>query len=475
MIRLLIISTLACVWLCTACAIDLLKPTPPKLPAVFQQAAEAGVAAWPQTELLRSFGSEQLNALAARVERNNFDIAAATARVRQADARARQAGAAILPTVDANGNATEFTGKSGGTSGHELDWGALLSASYEVDFWGKNRATARSANALAAASRDELATVRITTLIGLASTYFQLQSIRERLALARLNLETAEKLLGVVEARFGGGVMSAAELAAQRAAVANARLPIEELQQQELEALDALALIVGEVPEAFEVPAQALEDIHEPTLSAGLPSELLQHRPDVMVAEDNLVAAHADLSAARAALFPSLTLTLTGGAQNPAIQAGVLTLPGTGPALNLSGALLQTIFDNGRRRAAIDEVTGREQELLANYRSSIVSALIDVENALGQRQHLDAQRQSQAENLTQSERAFETAQLRYREGSGQFVAVLDAQRVLYAAREQSSQYRLSRLQAVLGLSKALGGGWQRPDVARTEKASESHE
>ena len=233
--------------------------------------------------------------------------------------------------------------------------------------------------------------------------------------------------------------------------MANVRLPIEELQQQELEALDALALIVGEVPEAFEVPAQALEDIHEPALSAGLPSELLQRRPDVMAAEDNLVAAHADLSAARAALFPSLTLTLTGGVRNPAVPAGVLTLPGTGPALNLSGALLQTIFDNGRRRAAIDEVTGREQELLANYRSSIVSALIDVENALGQRQHLDAQRQSQAEKLTQSERAFETAQLRYREGSGEFVAVLEAQHVLYAAREQSSQYRLSRLQAVLGL------------------------
>jgi len=465
---------LASAFLCTACAVETPKPAPPKLPSAFQQApAGKNPGSGPtdaaqlgseiegsETELLRSFGSEPLNALAARVQSSNFEIVAATARVRQADARARQAGAAILPTLNANGDATEFTGRARGTNGHELDWAALLSASYEVDFWGRNRATARAARALAVASRDGLATVRITALMGLANTYFQLQSLRERMALVRLNVQAAERLLDVVTARYESGRTSAAELAAQRAAVANARLPMAELQQQELEALGAIALLVGEPPEGFEVPEQALQEIQEPVLSPGIPSELLRRRPDIMAAEANLVAAHADLAAARAALFPSLTLTLSGGIQNPAIQAGVLTLPGTGPALNLSGALVQSIFDGGRRRAAIDEARGHEEELLTSYQGTIVAALIDVENALGQRAHLDAQRASQEDNVRQSERTFEAAQLRFREGSGQFLAVLDAQRVLYAAREQATQYRLSRLQAILGLSKALGGGWQ---------------
>ncbi len=458
-------AVLGIAWLCAACTVEAPRPAPPELPRAFEHArtAEAtGSTPTPSasTDILRAFGSEPLNALVARVQRGNFDTTAAVARVLQADARARQAGAAILPTLDADGSATEFTGSSHGTGGHELDWSALLSASYEVDFWGRNRATARSARALAEASRAEFTTVRITTLIGLANTYFQLQSLRERLALAELNVQAAERLLAVVAARYDSGRANAAELAAQRALVANARLPITDLKQQEFEALGAIALLAGENPEGFEVPEQALQDIAEPVLSAGIPSELLQRRPDIVAAEANLLAAHANLTAARAALFPSLTLTLSGGIQNPAIQAGVLTLPGTGPALNLSGALAQSIFDAGRRRAGLDEMRAHEQELLASYHRTIIAALVDVENALGQRALLDAQRDPQQEALRQSERALEAAQLRYREGSGQFSMVLDAQRALYSARDRASQYRLSRLQAILGLSKALGGGWQ---------------
>jgi multidrug efflux system outer membrane protein len=467
--RLVIAGWLASGCLC-GCAADAVRPSPPPVPAAFQHAAPDVQAEWPEADLLHAFGSTELDRLAALAAQSNLDLIAAAARVRQADARARQAGAAILPSVDLNGNATQFTGRSGGTSGHELDWAGLLSASYEVDFWGKNRAAARSAKARADVSRDEMATVRMTSLVGLANTYFQLQSVRERLALAQLNVDNAEKLLGIVQARYEGGSMSATELAAQRALVASARLPITELQQQELEALDALALLVGAMPEGFEVQTQSLTDIKEPALEAGLPTELLQRRPDVIAAEDNLVAAHADLAVARAALFPSLNLSMTGGVQNPAIQAGVLTLPGTGPALNFSGALVQSIFDAGQRRAAIREARAHEEELIANYHNAIVSALADVENALGQRQHLGAQRQAEEENIAQSERAFEAAQLRYQAGSGQYLAVLDAQRALYAARDQFSQYRLNRLQALLGLSKALGGGWHRPASAPPELA-----
>ena len=191
-----------------------------------------------------------------------------------------------------------------------------------------------------------------------------------------------------------------------------------------------------------------------------MPSELLRRRPDLIASENNLQAAHADLIAARAALFPSLDLTASGGVQNPAVQAAVITLAGTGWSLTAGASLVQTIFDAGRRRAVIQEATARQEELVANYRGAILAALLDVENALSAIHYLELQKQAQLRNADQSERAFQGAQLRYREGAAEYLTVLEAQRALFAARDQLSQYKLARLQALIGLGKALGGGWQ---------------
>jgi outer membrane protein, multidrug efflux system len=164
--------------------------------------------------------------------------------------------------------------------------------------------------------------------------------------------------------------------------------------------------------------------------------------------------------AARAALFPSLTLTAGGGVASPAMQAAVVTLAGTGYTLSAGADVVQAIFDNGRRRAVSHEAAAHEEELLAAYRGAIFSALVDVEDALAAVQHLEQQKPAQQENIAQSERAFEGSQLRYREGAADYVTVLEAQRTLWAAREQFSEYKLARLEALLGLSKALAGGWQ---------------
>ena len=455
-----LLLAVAASWL-GGCALDTPRAAaPPPLPAAFEQQASGIAARWPTAALLQEFGSEELDSLIALGDKSSLDLAAAIARVRQADARSRQAGAALLPQVDANGTATLFTGGSGGTTAHETDWSAVLAASYEVDFWGKNRAAQTSARALAAVSRADAAVVRATVINGIAATYFQILSLRERVALAQLSRDQARQLLAFVEARLKAGRMTPAELASQQAAVANAELLIPQLRQQELEAVNALAVLVGRTPEGFKVAAQDLQSLREPAIVAGLPSELLQRRPDVQAAERGLTAANADLTAARAALFPSLNLTLTGGVQNPAVQAAVITLTGTGYSLNVGAAIVQTIFDAGRRRSVIAETQARRDELLANYRGAIVAALADVENALGQMQHLNEQRPAQNESITQSERAFDGARLRYEQGSGHFLALLDAQRVLYAAREQASLYKLNRLQSILSLSKALGGGWQ---------------
>jgi multidrug efflux system outer membrane protein len=445
---------------CTSCALQAPKPTAPEVPVAFDNGTPAGPAAWPGKDWYHGFASPELDALITQATSANLDLAGARARLTQANARARQAGAAILPSVDALGNGNFLAGHSANGSAHELDWSALLSASYEVDFWGKNRATANAARLLDTAARADRDTLALTTLAGVADGYFELLSIRDRLKLAQSNLDTARGLLEVVQVRFNAGASDPVTLATQRSVLASAQLGLPELRQREAEALTALALLVGRQPEGFQVAEAALDSLAEPRIAAGLPVELLTRRPDVYSAEANLRAADADLVAARAAMLPTLTLTAAGGIQNPAMNAAVISLAGTGPGLSLGGGLTQSIFDHGRLRAVRDESRAKDDELLASYRKAILSALVDVENALAAIHNLDAAREFQAESLAQSQQAFDGAQLRYRQGAGDFLAVLEAQRTLYAVRDQYTQYKLARLQALVGLCKALGGGWK---------------
>jgi len=436
-------------------------PLPQDAPSSFENANPAG-GQWPAQDWYREFGSDELDTFIDAAARTNWDLAAARARVAQADARARQARAAILPSVDANGTGNYFAGHSSQGSGHEFDWSAMLSASYEVDFWGKNRAVADSARYLAGASRAEQDTVALTTLAGVANGYFQVLALSERLAIAQSNRDTARQLLAVVQARFDAAMASPIDLATQKTALDAAQIAISDLQQTQVEARTALALLLGRAPEQFEVRGQPLDSVHEPAVGAGLPSELLTRRPDILLAESNLRAGHADLIAARAALFPSLSLTGGAGVANPVLPATVLTIGGIGPSFTLGANLVQPIFDHGRLKAQRDEVQARNVELLSQYRASIIAAFGDVENALAAIQHLNDAREFQIDNVAQSERAFEGAKARYQAGTADFLTLLEAQRGLYAARDQFVQYKLARLQSLVSLCKVLGGGWSQP-------------
>jgi len=447
-----------CGALAYGCAAEKPVQLPRLAPSAFEHGAGPG-ASWPAQDWYRGFGSEELDALVDFAANNNTDLAAARERVVQADARARQAGAAILPSVSGNANGNYLAGHSAQGSGHELDWFAMLSASYEVDFWGKNRATANAAQLQAGASRAERDTVALTLLGGVAAQYFQVLALRERLTIARSNRDAAQKVLEVVQARFNAGVAAPHEVAAQKAALYRAQIAIADLAQLEMEARAALALLLGRVPENFQVAAESLDALREPVVAAGLPSELLARRPDVAAAEASLRAGSANVAAARAAMFPNLALTAGAGVQNPALPATVLTIPGVGPSFELGASLTQPIFDHGRLEAQRDEAASRERELLAAYRAAIIAALVDVENALGTLQQLDTTRDFEQGSLAESERAFEGASLRYQRGAGDFLTLLEAQRTLYAARDQLTQYRLARLQALVALCKALGGGW----------------
>jgi NodT family efflux transporter outer membrane factor (OMF) lipoprotein len=286
--------------------------------------------------------------------------------------------------------------------------------------------------------------------------------LRERLEVAQSNRDTAKQLLDVVQARYDVSMASPIDLATQKAAFDSAQIAITDLQQTEFEARTALSLLLGRMPENFQVKGQPLDSVREPAVGARMPSELLTRRPDIFLAESNLRAGHADLAAARAAMFPTLSLTAAGGVQNPALPATVLTIAGIGPSFNLGANLVQPIFDHGKLKAQRDEVAAKDRELLSAYKATILAAFNDVENTLAAIQHLNQARKFQIANVAESERAFEGAKLRYQAGNQDFLTLLEAQKTVYVARDQLIQYKLARLQSLVGLCKALGGGWTQP-------------
>jgi outer membrane protein, multidrug efflux system len=448
--------------LAAGCASTSRHETPPSMPPAFMAAAPAAATRWPARDWYRGFSSAELDELVASASLRNGDLAQARARVAQADARARIAGASILPSVEVDGNAVYLAGHSSNGTAHETDWSALLSASYEIDFWGKNHAAARSAQLGYAGSQAERDTIELTTLAGVANTYFELLALKERLAIAHQNFATATELLGAVQSRFDAGAAAPVELATQKSARDAAALAIADLAVKAQESSAALALLVGRPPEEFEIEGDVLDALAEPDVAPGLPTELLTRRPDLFQAEADLRAADADVEVARAAMLPSVNLTAAGGIQNPALNAAILALPGTGGTLALGGTLVQSIFDHGKLRAQRALAEARRDELLAAYHSAILAALADTEKALDAIRHLDEAQPYQTEALAEGARAFAGAKLRYEAGAGDYLTLLDAQRTLYQVRDQAVQYRLARLEARVALCKALGGGWVSP-------------
>ena len=420
----------------------------------FEQPAIANAPIWPKADWWRGFNSTELDTLIATAQSGNLDLAAAETRIVQADARVRQVGANLLPTVSIGADANRQT--SGGRSA-----GVSIGASYEFDFWGRNRSLLNAAQSSNRATRADRETVALTATAATATTYFQLLSLRERIEIARLNLENARSVLMVTESRVRNGIASQLELAQQRSTIAGQEAAIPQLEQQELETRAALALLLGRPPEGFDVQARALTEIAAPGVAPGLPSELLARRPDVVAAEAGLEAANANLAVARAELLPSISLTGSGGVSSGTLT-GLVTNPFFAAGIGLS--LAQTIFDSGRREAVTDEARAREQELLLAYRSATINAFSEVETTLGSIANLEAQEMYQAEQVAQSEIAFNIAEARYREGVDDFLVVLDSQRSLYQARDQFGLIRLQQLQALVALYKALGGGWEDPNA-----------
>lgn len=432
----------------------------PALPTQWpSQAAVADSSAGITRDWWRGFGSAELDGLIAQASAQSHDLAAAVARVRQAEAASRIAGAILLPEVTGRLDASR-QGRIGGSASVDGNrHGAGLSASYEVDFWGRYRAGRDGALAALQASAFDRDTVRLTVTAGVASAWIEAVALRERIGIAGQNLQSAERLLALVESRARAGAATPLELAQQRGLVAGQRRGIEALRQQAGDATTAVALLLGQ---AGGVPlgATSLAPLRVPAIGAGLPAELLARRPDIARAEAQLAAADADVLAARVAMLPGLTLAAGLGTGGDRLRRVF-----DNPVYSLAAGLAAPIFDAGRLAAGRDLAQARREELLANYRAAVIAAFGDVDIALNAVAGVDAQASAQAEERAQAQRALALAESRYRAGAETLLTLLDAQRTLYAAQDAAVQLKALRLQASVALYKALGGGWSRPGEA----------
>jgi NodT family efflux transporter outer membrane factor (OMF) lipoprotein len=291
--------------------------------------------------------------------------------------------------------------------------------------------------------------VALTISADVANTYLDILALRQRITIAKQNVDAAKRILAITEAKVTNGVSSNLELAQQRAQVAGEEAAIPALEEQEREARYALAILLGRAPEGFDVKAVNLDGIVAPAVQPGIPSSVLERRPDIAQAEAALLAQHANVDAARAAFLPQINLSGSiGAAFNP-----------TSMVWSIGASLLQAVFDAGRLSAESDLEKARQTELLADYRKAVFSAFSDVETSLGQTTSLAERERLVNEQEVNAAEAYRIAELQYREGVTDLLNVLQTQQTLFTAQDQLVQIRLARLQAGIGLYRALGGGW----------------
>jgi NodT family efflux transporter outer membrane factor (OMF) lipoprotein len=280
---------------------------------------------------------------------------------------------------------------------------------------------------------------------------------QDRLRVARQNLVSAKRVADLIAQRLAAGTASALETAQQQSVVDTINASIPPLEQTLAQYKNALAVLMARSPESVRVRGGSLNAIAIPRVTPGLPSELLAQRPDIREAESQLAAANANVSNARAQFLPSITLTGEGGYQSAVLKT---LLRPESAFYSLTAGLTQPIFEGGRLLGNLDLQTGRQDELLQNYRKAVISAFSDVETALTNVRNTAARERLQRAVVESSRRAFDISEQRLREGTIDLVTVLQTQQTLYTAQDTLVVARLAHIQALVGLYQALGGGWK---------------
>ena len=406
------------------------------------------------TRWWQSFGSPELSALVEQARSQSLDVAAAVARVEQADARAAYARAGLVPEVNADFGGTRSAALDSQTERNVSTWRVGLSSSYELDFWGRQRALKDAAESSRQASVFDRETVRLTVIASVAQAWLQCVGLRERVAIAQLNFEVSERLLKLVESRARYGAATSVELAQQRGQVAAQQRVVALLRKQLADAHAVLALLSGQW--AMDLVSEtSLSNLAIPSIREGTPADLMTHRPDVAKAEAQLLAANANLAVARAAMLPRVTLTAGLGSESEKLRNLL-----ENPLSSLAAGILVPIFDAGRLASNRNLAAAQKQELVIGYRKAILQAFNDVQVALNAVDGSEKQAVVQAQEVAQAQKALSLAESRYKAGADNLQTLLDVQRVAYQSRDLAVQIRQERLQASIALYRALGGGWR---------------
>jgi outer membrane protein, multidrug efflux system len=415
-------------------------------------------AAVPALDWWRSFRSAELTRFIEEAQTESFDIGAAIGRILQADAQSKIASAPLLPTAAFAGIGARL--KSAGLP-ERGDYRVVLNAAYEMDFWGKNRAASLAAEENAVVARFSKEVVVLSTIVSVGTAYLQILASQDHLRITRENLVAASRILTLVKQRAEQGTASALDVAQQQSLVDQVRANIPLFDQTLRQNIAILAALMGRAPEDLVVKGGSLFRLGIPLVTPGLPSELLLQRPDIRADEANLASAEASVASARAAFFPTISLTAQGGYESTALR---LLFTPQNALYNVAANITQPIFDGFQLEGQLELAQGRQFELLKTYCQTVLNGFRDVEVALIAIADGAERERLQQAVVTSSRRAFELSEVRLREGVADLVVVTQTQQTLFTAEDNLVLARLARLQAVLSLFQALGGGWLPPGV-----------
>ncbi len=410
-----------------------------------------GVAQTISAQWWKQFGSAELDRLMDQALAANLDLAAAASRISQARASLGIASGAQWPSADLS--------VSGGRNRNNQSIvrttdssQAGISIAYEVDLFGGIAAGREAAEARVDSSLYDRDAVALVLQSDVASNYFQALALKDRLAIARKNLDAARGVLSLIELRYEKGATSGLEVSQQRTSVLNIEAQIPQLEQNLRSVQTALAVLLGRPPQGFSIEGTTLAGMQLPEVAAYQPASLLERRPDIKRAEAQLVAANANVKAARAALYPGLRISAS------TIAGGVFT-SGSSLATSIAASLTQNLFDGGRLRGQVNLSQAQQEELVQQYMQSVLTSLKEVQDSLGSVSSAQVRQQLLTDAAREAQEAYRIANVRFQSGSQDMLTLLDSQRTQLSAEDARVQAELARFTATIDLYKALGGGW----------------
>lgn len=437
-------------------------------PAHYEEARRAAPAAAPKN-WLASFRSRELTRLADLARSQNLDIAAASARIDQAEAQFKVAASDLYPAANLGAGASRI--QTPGVARYAAPpytplrqslFGLTASASYTTDFWGKNREAAESAQQLAEAARFERDEAILATDVAVATAYLQLLTAQDRLRVARENVRLASTVLDAIKARKSVGTSSVLDEAQQETVVAQQRANIPPLEQTAAQSKVALAILIAQAPETTPVAGGSLDGLKVAPIRPGLPSQVLLRRPDVAASEANFLAQVHAANSARAAFFPNIALTGSTGLASEAVKS--LLAPHYA-AYALAASLTQPLYDGGLLEGQLDLEKGKARESLELYRKQILTAFGDVDSGLIALRQSAEKLRADREALTAAKKAYDAAVLLLRAGTIDIVTLATNENAYFQAEDVVVQAQSAHIQAAISLYQALGGGWTREDSA----------